>query len=102
MVVTATDADGIAGSSGVITVTDNHIIEITPFTASVPRFGTIQFTATGGPAPYTWSLTNPAAGTIDPQTGLFRAGRFPTTTTVIATDADGHSGESGTITIQMR
>ncbi len=102
VVVTATDADGIAGSSGVITVTDNHTIEITPFTATVRRFGTIQFTATGGPEPYTWSLSNPAAGTIDPQTGLFRAGRFPATTTVIATDADGHSGESGTITVIMR
>ncbi len=99
VVVTATDADGISGSSGVITVTDNHVISITPYTATVGRFGTIQFTADGGVGPYTWSLTNPRAGTIDPQTGLFRAGRFPTTTTVIATDADGHSGESGTITV---
>ncbi len=99
VVVTATDADGIAGSSGVITVTDNHVIVITPDTATVPRFGTLQFTATGGAGPYTWSLTNPLAGTIDPATGLFRAGRFPTTTTVIATDADGHAGESGTITV---
>ena len=99
VVVTATDADGISGNSGVITVTDNHVISITPYTATVSRFGTIQFTADGGVGPYTWSLTNPRAGTIDPQTGLFRAGRFPTTTTVIATDADGHSGESGTITV---
>lgn len=102
VVVTATDADGIAGSSGVITVSADHIIDITPYTATVGRFGTIQFVATGGPGPYTWSLSNPAAGTIDPQTGLFRAGRFPTTTTVIATDADGHSGESGTITVSRR
>lgn len=99
VVVTATDADDIAGSSGVITVTDNHIISITPYTASVPRFGTIQFSASGGPAPYTWSLSNPAAGTIDPNTGLFRAGRFPTTSTVIVKDVDGHVGESGTITV---
>ena len=99
VVVTATDADGISGSSGVITVTDNHVISITPYTASVRRFGTIQFSASGGPAPYTWSLSNPRAGSIDPATGLFRAGRFPTTTTVIAVDADGHVGESGTITV---
>ena len=102
VVVTATDADGIAGSSGVITVSANHIIGITPYTATVGRFETIQFTATGGPGPYNWSLSNAAAGTIDPQTGLFRAGRFPATTTVIATDADGHSGESGTITVTRR
>lgn len=99
VIVTATDADGIAGSTGNITVSADHVIEISPFTASVPRFGTLQFTASGGRAPYTWSLSNPLAGTIDPATGLFRAGRFPTTTTVIATDADGHVGESGTITV---
>ncbi len=99
VIVTAIDADGIAGSTDNITVSANHVIEITPFTASVPRFGTLQFTASGGRAPYTWSLSNPLAGTIDPATGLFQAGRFPTTTTVIATDADGHVGESGTITV---
>jgi len=96
--VSATDVDGFVGTSGTITVSDNHIIVITPNTASVPRFGTLQFSASGGPAPYSWSLSNPAAGTIDAN-GLFRAGRFPTTTTVIAVDADGHQGESGTITV---
>ncbi len=102
VVVTATDADGISGNSAVITVSADHIIDIVPFTATVSRFGTIRFIAAGGLEPYTWSLSNPAAGSIDPQTGLFRAGRFPATTTVIATDADGHSGESGTITVTRR
>ncbi len=100
--VTATDADGISGSSGDIVISADHVISITPYTATVRRFGTLQFTAAGGQGPYTWSLSNPLAGTIDPQTGLFRAGRFPTTTTVIATDADGHVGESGTITVTRR
>ena len=99
VVVTAIDADGIIGSSGVITVSNNHIINVTPYTATVSRFGTLQFTASGGPEPYTWSLSNPSAGIINAATGLFQAGRFPTTTTVIATDADGHVGESGTITV---
>jgi len=100
VVVTAIDADGIAGSSGVITVSDNHLINITPYTATVRRRGTIQFSANGGPAPYTWTLSNPRAGRIDPVTGVFRAGRFRTSTTVIAIDADGHRGESGTITVR--
>ncbi len=100
--VTATDADGFVGNSGVITISADHIITVTPDTASVPRFGSIQFSASGGPEPYSWSLSNPRAGTIDAQTGLFRAGRFPTTTTVIAVDADGHQGSSGTITITRR
>ncbi len=102
VVVTATDADGIAGNSGVITISADHIIAITPNTASVRRGGSIQFTAAGGLEAYTWSLSNPRAGSIDPQTGLFRAGRMPATTTVIATDADGHVGESGTISVTRR
>jgi len=96
--VTATDADGFVGSSADITVSDNHIIVITPNTARVRRFGSLQFSATGGPGPYTWSLSNRNAGTIDAN-GLFRAGRLQTTTTVIAVDADGHQGVSGTIRV---
>ena len=98
VVVTATDADGIAGSSGVITVSANHVITVTPNTATVRIFGSLQFTASGGLAPYTWSLSNPAVGTIS-STGLFRAGRRTGTTQVIATDADGHVGQSGTIRV---
>lgn len=97
VVVTATDADGIAGSSGTITVTQNHVITITPNTATVRLFGTRQFTASGGATPYTWRLSNPAVGTIS-STGLFRARRIGTTT-VIATDADGHTGQTGTIRV---
>ena len=97
VVVTVTDADGFSGDSS-ITVSDNHIIVISPDTASVPRFGSLQFTASGGPAPYSWSLSNPNAGSIDAN-GLFRAGRFQATTQVIAVDADGHQGTSGIITI---
>ncbi|VAW51429.1 hypothetical protein MNBD_GAMMA06-885, partial [hydrothermal vent metagenome] len=96
--VTAVDADGFTGSSSTITVSDNHVIVITPNTANVARFGTIQFSASGGPAPYTWALSNRNAGTINAN-GLFRAGRFRTTTTVIATDADGHQAVSGTIRV---
>lgn len=47
------------------------------------------------------SNSNPAVGTIS-SAGLFRAGRTTGTTTVIATDADGHVGQSGTITVICR
>jgi uncharacterized protein YjdB len=97
--VSATDADGFIGNSDAITISDNHIIEVTPVTATVARFASLAFTASGGPTPYTWSLSNPNAGTIN-TSGVFTAGRFQTTTTVIAVDADGHSGESGTITVR--
>ena len=98
VIVTAVDADGIAGRSGQITVTaDNHVVTVTPDTATVRVQRSMQFSATGGLAPYTWSLSNPAVGTIS-SAGLFRA-RRPGTTTVIAVDADGHSDASGTIRV---
>lgn len=99
VIVTATDAGGISGSSGAITVGVNHVITITPNTATVRTLGAIQFTASGGATPYTWSLSNPAVGSINASTGLFRAGRNAGTTTVRATDADGHVGQSGTIRV---
>ena len=98
--VTATDANGVSGTSGTITVNAAvHIVTVTPNTATVPVRTSLQFTATGGVGPYTWALSNPDAGTIDPATGLFTAGDEPATTTVLATDADGDVGESGTISV---
>jgi len=98
--VTATDANGITGTA---TVTVNAAavanIVITPNTATVPTGGTQQFTAAGGVAPYTWSLSTEDAGTINATTGLFTAGDEAATTTVIATDANGDTGESGIISI---
>ena len=99
VVVSATDANGGRGSSGTITVTEAtaHTIAVSPTTARVRINRSLQFSASGGPAPYTWSLSNPSVGTIS-ATGVFRASRTGTTV-VIATDADGHSGQSGTITV---
>lgn len=99
VVVSATDANGVRGSSGTITVTAsaNHTITVTPTTARVRVNRTLQFSVSGGPTPYTWRLSNPAVGTISAN-GLFTA-RSVGTTAVIATDADGHSGQSGTITV---
>ncbi|VAW77713.1 Alkaline phosphatase [hydrothermal vent metagenome] len=97
--VTATDANGVAGSATVTVNAAPANIVITPNTATVPTGGTQQFTANGGVAPYTWSLSTEDAGTIDAVTGLFTAGDEAATTTVIATDANGDTGESGTITV---
>lgn len=72
-------------------------IVITPSTATVAIGTTQQFTATGGTAPYAWSTSNPAVGSIN-ATGLFTA-LAAGTTTVSAADAAGLIGTSGTITV---
>ncbi len=101
VIVTATDANGIKDSSGMITIED--IITVSPDTAQVLVGGSIQFSATGGNGTYSWVVTNFNAGSIN-SSGLFTAnqgidGMF-VTTTIIATDSDGHSDESGTIVVR--
>jgi len=97
--VTATDANGASGTATVTVSAATANIVITPNTATVSTGGTQQFTTSGGVAPYTWSLSTEDAGTINATTGLFTAGEEAATTTVIATDANGDTGESGTITV---
>ena len=96
-----TDADGFSTTTGTITVTDVVVtIDVSPAISSVNRFNWVLFSAIGGNGPYTFSLSNPTAGTINPTSGWFRAtGSSGTTTSVIVTDANGDQGESGVITI---
>jgi uncharacterized protein YjdB len=97
--ITATDANGNVGISAPVTV-NLVTISITPNTADVNRFTWQRFFANGGTAPYTFSLSNPNAGFLNASTGWFRAtGAVGATTTVVATDADGNSSESGTVTV---
>ena len=95
------DADGFATTTGSITVTDVVVtIDVSPAIASVNRFNWVLFSAIGGTGPYTFSLSNPAAGFINSTTGWFRAtGAIGITTSIIATDANGDQGESGVVTI---
>ena len=98
------DADGFGTMSGNISVTDGTtLISITPNTANVNWSRWQLFTPSGGVPPYTFSLSNPAAGIIytDTWPGWFRAtGAIGSTTTVIVTDANGDTAESGTVTVQ--
>ncbi len=104
--VTATDADGIVGRSGTVSiqsaaVNTNHVISVLPLKATLSLRGRgLQFTATGGLEPYTYSLSNPSVGSISANGGEFVPNRVSAgTTTVVVTDSDGHIAQSGTISI---
>jgi len=94
--VTATDVNSDSGTSGTITVIA-PTITVTPNTASLTVAETLQFSASGGTGYYPWTSDTPGVGTIN-NSGLFSA-VSPGTCTVTATDINGYSGASGTITV---
>jgi hypothetical protein len=74
-VVRVTDSLGNTASVDVAVVPATATLEIAPAVASGPPRGGITFAATGGSAPYVWSLAaNASGGTIDSSTGSYRAG----------------------------
>ncbi len=93
-VVTATDANTLSGDSGTITITSTTV---SPATGLASIGDTIQFSASGGTAPYTWESSNTGVATID-NGGLLTAVNYGTCV-VTATDANGVYGVSGTVTI---
>jgi hypothetical protein len=66
--VAVRDATGAIDQSGLITVLGNTApaqLSITPTTAQLTVGETLQFTASGGVPPYTWSSVNSLVATID-------------------------------------
>ena len=68
-------------------------LAISPSSTTVPPNGTIQFSATGGAQPYTFSILS-GVGTIDAATGLYTAPATPATTYVLVTDKDGATAKA--------
>jgi subtilisin family serine protease len=73
-------------------------VRIAPLKATVPLQATLQFSASLGTEPYTWSVSNTSVGTIDADSGLFVATGVGTTK-ILVTDANGDSGTSGDISV---
>ena len=95
--VSVTDSTGNTGSA-IVTITSPQTLTVTPNASSVTRNGTQAFTATGGTAPFFWSLSNPTLGSIGIGTGIFTAGIATGTSTVTVTDSAGNTG-SATVTV---
>ncbi|KPJ90125.1 MAG: hypothetical protein AMJ53_14815, partial [Gammaproteobacteria bacterium SG8_11] len=94
--VTAVDADGISGTSTTIAVNAVTITVSAP-SASVSVGATLQFTASGGTAPYTWLVDDAVVASIDAN-GLLR-GLAGGSVTVTATDVNGDSGISVAVSV---
>lgn len=99
--VTATDSDGVRGTSIPITTTvTSAAISVTPSTINVPARWWVRFSAAGATPPLTWSLSNPSAGMISETTGWFHAGdQAGARTAVIVTDANGNVNQSAEIAV---
>ncbi|HTP57444.1 MAG TPA: hypothetical protein VMM82_00915, partial [Spirochaetia bacterium] len=68
-------------------------LAISPSSTTVPPNGTIQFSATGGAPPYTFSILS-GVGTIDASTGLYTAPATPGTTIVQVMDKNGATAKA--------
>jgi uncharacterized protein YjdB len=100
--VSATDRNGIGGTSDTISVVNTAAatLTVTPETINVPSRWWVRFKVSGGTPPYVWSLTNPNAGTVSSTTGWYRAStQVNATTTVVVTDGAGNTGQSSTIMV---
>ncbi len=72
-------------------------VSVSPMSTRLDIGETVQFTATGGVAPYAWDTSDHGVGTID-AAGLFTAVQYGTCT-VSVTDSQNEGGFSGTITV---
>jgi len=90
-VVTATDS---LGNSAMATVNVGNGVALSPGASTIAPRATVQFAVTGGSGTgYVFSLTSgPSGGTIDPSSGLYKAGATPNVTDeVMVTDSLGKS-----------
>jgi len=98
--VTVTDNSGNTENSGAITVTAAPppvAVSVSPNSGSIVVGATLQFSASGGSAPYSWSVSNGSAARID-NNGVL-TGRAAGNVTVTARDDNGVIGNSGSITV---
>lgn len=105
--ISVTDADGIQMSTELTVIAVGsglaHPMDIRPATATLSRRSTnvLQFTVSGGTAPYSFSLSNPSVGSINAITGEYAPlSDIAGETQVIVSDADGHVARSGVVSVQ--
>lgn len=73
-------------------------ILVLPASGQVPKLGTLTFTAQGGVAPFSFTISTTTVGTIDSATGVFSAANTAGTATITGRDALGTTG-TATVTV---
>lgn len=89
-IIQVTDKRG-STNSATVTITPTSPLILTPTSATLNSGGTLTFIATGGTAPYTFSITSagssPPAPTINAATGVYTAGSNLGVDTIRVTDS---------------
>ncbi|MDH4276301.1 MAG: Ig-like domain-containing protein, partial [Gammaproteobacteria bacterium] len=104
--ITVTDSTGLTANASVSVVSSggggtSPNLTLLPSGLKIVKVGaTLQFSVTGGTAPYTWGTANSALGSVD-ATGLF-LGIAPGITTVNVRDANGNTAVSANIIVSLQ
>ena len=100
VVVTATDADGIQGTSDRISITGAEQLRIQRLTTPIQVGAEMQMTATGGVPPYRWISADSSIITVDELTGVATAVAVGSTF-VNVTDTTGASASSELLQVRQ-
>lgn len=99
-VVRVTDSTGSNYQTSSVTVgTSASGVYLTPATATVQTNGTVQFSAGGGTAPYTYLALGSLGSFRSSSSGVFTAGSVTGTMQIQAVDALSRSSPIGTVTV---
>jgi hypothetical protein len=79
--------------------TETATIIIFPSTVTLNPGASLQFSSTGGTAPYSYSVTS-GGGSINPNTGLYTAPSAASDVQILVTDADNNTA-STTLTVSL-
>ena len=99
-IVRVTD-DEKATADATVTVILSDPLEISPQAATINAGGTQQFAASGGTAPYSFTIfQNQSGGSINAETGFYTAGPNPGTDIVRVTDSAG-ANDDAFVTVEL-
>jgi len=98
--VSATDTNGVVSNTASVRVTASAVLQVTPRAGSVAVGATLNFNASGGNPPYTWSVNDTTIALIDNDGVL--TGQAAGRVIVTVNDSNNLVGNSRSIIVIMR